>query len=276
MRIEKNKILVYDDNCPLCSWYSNLFVRHGFIPKEGRIAFSSLDASFFSIIDVNKGRNEIPLVDLSSGKVLYGIDSLLEILGQKYPWIKRAGNTRPLKWFLKKLYKFISYNRKVIVAKKCGDGKFDCAPDMNYRYRGLFMFLFLIFNTLALFPLQELVLTKLSFYHLSIQTLQAAHFGLVLSNFILAFTFHKQKAYEYLGQVNMLALTAILLLIPLLPLQLIGIGEGFIIAYLILTTIIVFKEYLRRMEYAGILIRYKWVVSINLLCLCGFILFLFG
>ena len=67
------------------------------------------------------------------------------------------------------------------------------------------MFLFLIFNTLVLFPLHEFVLSRLSFYHLSVQTLQVAHFALVLSNFFLAFTFNKQKAFEYLGQVNMLA-----------------------------------------------------------------------
>lgn len=276
MKPVKDKILVYDDNCPLCSWYSGLFVRYGFISEEGRKAFSSVDPSLYTVIDINKGRNEIPLVDLSSGKVWYGIDALLEILGQRFWWIKRTGNIRPLKWFLKKLYKFISYNRKVIVAKKCSEGKFDCAPDMNYRYRSLFMLLFLVFNTLALFPLHEFVLSRLSFYHLSLQTLQIAHFALVLSNFLLSLSFIKQKAFEYLGQINMLALTAILLLLPLWPLQFTGIGEVFIITWLILATVVIFKEYLRRMEYAGILIRHKWIVSINLLCLCGFILFLFG
>src|SRR5574339_620126 len=34
--IMKNKILVYDDNCPLCTWYSGLFVKYGFLHTEGR------------------------------------------------------------------------------------------------------------------------------------------------------------------------------------------------------------------------------------------------
>jgi hypothetical protein len=27
----KNKILVYDDHCPLCQWYSGLFVKYGLL-----------------------------------------------------------------------------------------------------------------------------------------------------------------------------------------------------------------------------------------------------
>ena len=113
----KNKILVYDDNCPLCTWYSGLFVKYGFLESGGRKAFSTLDDKLLSLIDFNKSRNEIPLLDTSSNRVLYGIDALLEILDQKIPCIKTTGNVAPIKWFLKKFYKLISYNRKVIVAK---------------------------------------------------------------------------------------------------------------------------------------------------------------
>ena len=79
----KNKILIYDDNCPLCSWYSGEFVRFGFLASEGRKAFSSLDTSLLSRIDFEKSRNEIPLLDTENGQVLYGIDALLEILDSK-------------------------------------------------------------------------------------------------------------------------------------------------------------------------------------------------
>ena len=98
----KNKILVYDDNCPLCSWYSSLFVRFGLLPGEGRKAFSSLDPSLLTLIDFDRSRNEIPLLDTHSGKILYGIDALLEILGHRAALIKTIGHIKPINWFFKK------------------------------------------------------------------------------------------------------------------------------------------------------------------------------
>jgi predicted DCC family thiol-disulfide oxidoreductase YuxK len=271
----KKSILVYDDNCPLCTWYSGLFVKYGFLSTEGRKPFSTLDDKLLLLIDFNKSRNEIPLVDTASNKVLYGIDALLEILDQKIPGIKRTGNFSPLKFLLKKIYKLVSYNRKVIVAKKCGPGNIDCSPDTNYLYRFVFMAACLLFNTIMLYPIQHNVFSKLPYYQLSFFELQAAHFAFVIINCMLAFSFSKEKGFEYLGQVNMLATSVILLLIPL---TLIGHYFSFaplITVWLIAAAAVIFKEYARRMEYAGILSNYRWVVSMNLLSLTGFILFLF-
>lgn len=270
----ENKILIYDDNCPLCSWYAGQFVKFGLLPAEDRKAFSSLEDAYLSKIDFEKSRNEIPLLDTMSGKVLYGIDALLEILGRKMPWIKSTGNLQPVKWFLKKLYKLVSYNRKVIVARKCGPGSIDCSPDISYFYRFYFMALSFLFNTLMLFPLHETVLSSLSYYRISTSQLQAAHLAFVVVNCLLAFSFSKHKAFEYLGQVNMLALTVILLLIPLMLIHTL-VPEWCISIYLAATTAVIFKEYTRRMEYAGVLPKNRWVVSMNLLCMTGFIFFLF-
>ena len=271
----KNKILVYDDNCPLCTWYSGLFVKYGFLHADGRKAFSTLDDNLLSKIDFDKSRNEIPLLDTSTGKVLYGIDALLEILDQKIPFIKATGNWAPLKWILKKTYKLISFNRKVIVAKKCGQGSIDCSPDDNYLYRFMFMAICLAFNTLMLYPFQNNLFSKLSYYRLDLYQLQIAHFAFVIINCTLAFSFSKAKGYEYLGQVNMLALSVILLLLPLMIMQYLFDSELLATAWLLVAAAYIFKEYLRRMEYAGVLSTNKWIVSMNLLSLTGFILFLF-
>lgn len=271
----KNKILVYDDNCPLCTWYSGLFVKYGFLEEEGRKPFSTLDDSLITKIDFDKSRNEIPLLDTSTNKVLYGIDALLEILDQKIPGIKTTGSLSPMKWFLKKLYKFISYNRKVIVAKKCGHGNIDCSPDYNYLYRSIFMAVCLVFNTFMLYPIYYNIFSKLPYYHLSFFQLQLAHSIFVTINCTLAFSFSKAKGYEYIGQINMLALSAILLLTPLVITGYLFFLNWFATLWLILSAAFIFKEYLRRMDYVAILSNNKWIVSMNLLCLTGFILFLF-
>jgi len=250
-------------------------VKYGFLNAEGRKPFSTLDDSLLSKIDFDKSRNEIPLLDISTNKVIYGIDALLEILDQKIPFIKVTGNLAPLKWLLKTIYKLISYNRKVIVAKKCGPGSIDCSPDYNYSYRFIFMAFCLAFNTLMLFPFQSYLFSKMSYYHLNIYELQVAHFAFVIINCTLAFSFPKTRGYEYLGQVNMLALSVILLLIPLIIIQYLFYSELFITIWLVTTAAYIFKEYVRRMEYAGVLSNNKWIVSMNLLSLTGFILFLF-
>ena len=271
----KNKILIYDDNCPLCAWYSSLFVACGLLPPEGRKPFSSVEPSLLLSIDLDKSRNEIPLLDTKSGKVLYGIDALLDILGQRTGFITTAGKIKPINWFLKKIYRLVSFNRKVIVAKKCGAGNIDCSPDLNYRYRTAFMLLSLALNSLMLFPLYAIVFVPASGSDLSITQVQLAHFAMVFANCVLAFNFSKAKAIEYLGQINMLALLTILLLIPLILTQYwFAFPEGFSLLYLVATAIVIFREYLRRMEYAGVLTGNKWIAAMNLAGMVAFTLFL--
>jgi hypothetical protein len=133
----------------------------------------------------------------------------------------------------------------------------------------------LAFTTAMLYPLQYDLFSKLSYYHLDIKQLQMAHFGFVIINCTLALTFSKIDGYNYIGQVNMLALSVILLLLPLALLNKFFFSEMVSTFWLILTAVLIFKEYVRRMEYVGVLYNNQWVVSMNLLSLTGFILFLF-
>lgn len=269
----KKWTLLYDDHCPLCVCYTRAFVRTGFLAPEERSPFSQTPEELLSAIDPVKGSNEIPLIDRHSGKVFYGIDALLEILDRKVPLIKKIGNFSPLKWFLVHLYKMISYNRKLIVAKRCGTGDYDCSPVFNLPYRLLFLFTFLLFNTLMLFPLQE-VLHTLPYYHRSLTELQGAHFALVICNCAAAFTIRGTTKWEYLGQVNMLATITILLLLPLLLLAAWW-GAGVTALYLVLLMILVFREYLRRMEYAGLFQTKRWIAALNLSAISLYMLYLF-
>jgi hypothetical protein len=118
-----------------------------------------------------------------------------------------------------------------------------------------------------LYPLHRHLLLQIPLYSLSANRLLLLHFILVAINCILAGFLPKQAAVEYLGQVNMLALVTILLLIPLLIANsIIHIGSLVNYMYLGLLTLVIIKEYLRRMDYANILHRYRIIVAINLLC----------
>jgi hypothetical protein len=175
-----------------------------------------------------------------------------------------------------KLYRLISYNRKVIVASRCGKGAVDCTPDLNYRYRIYFMGIALLLNSLALYPIHQAVLSPLSENLLPADQLQWAHLTLILGNCILASTLQKNKAIEFLGQISVLSLLTILLLIPLMAANAwVGIPGEALITCLALITLVVFKEYLRRMDYANILPAHRWIAAANLAGMTGFLLYIF-
>lgn len=268
-------LLIYDDNCPLCAWYSNLFIKYGFLKPGERKPFSKLDDETFFKIDFNKAKDEIPYLDNANGKILYGIDALVAILSTKIPFIRSVAAIKPINWLLRKLYKLISYNRKVIVAKKCGHGDIDCSPSYNYFYRLLFMLLFLSFNSFMLLPVHQYVLNGLPLYSKTIQQIEVAHFVLVAVNIALAFTLPVKRAFEYLGQVNMLALEAVLLLALLIPIvHFFQPPVFFICVYFFALTVFIIHEYLRRMEYAGIIARNRWLAAVNISSFSLIILYL--
>lgn len=271
----ESRLLIYDDHCPLCAWYSNLFVKYGLLKPAERRPFSTLDDETYYKIDFDKAKDEIPFIDNTNGRVLYGIDALVAILSAKMPFIRRIADVKPVNWFLRRLYKLISYNRKVIVAKKCGKGDIDCAPSFNYCYRLLFMLLFLAFNSFMLYPIHHYVLSVLPVYSKTIQQIEIAHFAVVAVNIALAFTLPFNKALEYLGQVNMLALEAVLLLSLLIPaVQLFSPHTFFICAYFFAVAVFIIREYLRRMEYAGIIAGNRWLAAINISSFSLIILYL--
>lgn len=73
----------------------------------------------------------------------------------------------------------------------------------------------------------------------------------------------------------MLAIIVILLLLPLMFLvPFIGHSTWFTGTYLLMATILIVREYFRRMHYAGTIKKFKYVVLINLTCLAFFLGFL--
>ena len=270
------KILLYDDYCPLCTWYSGLFVRCGLLEPGNRVPFSKADLSVLTAIDIEKGKDEIPLFDPATGQTVYGIDTLLAILGQRVPFILKLGNKPGIKWVLQKIYKLVSYNRKVIVARKCGPGTFDCSPGFDPFYRTLFLIVFLLFNSFMIFPIHHQLLSQLSFCKLSDVQLQWAHLALVVVNCLLALLLEKRKAMQYLGQVNMLATISVLFLILLMILNIVlKMPDWFILLLLVTISAFILKEYVRRMKYAGVLNSHKTIAWVNIISLVFFLGYIF-
>ncbi len=270
-----NKVLIYDKDCPLCSVYTSAFVSTGMLSKAGRKNFDNVGQDVFKMVDQTKCNNGIPLVDLDTKTVLYGVDAILELLNEKFPLAKKAGNIWFIKWFLVRLYKFISYNRKVIVAIKPKNA-YNSNPDFNVPYRLCFMATFLVFNSWMLYPLYNNIFSQSFVGNTSFAQFQYAHLLFVTINILGASVPGRQVGLEYLGQINMLALITVLLMTPLLSMiHFTGIvNRDFNHFYLGGTTVVVIHEYIRRMKYASIIQDFPALVVVNIICLALFLLYL--
>ncbi|MCC7466724.1 MAG: hypothetical protein IT261_10665 [Saprospiraceae bacterium] len=133
------KVIVYDDACPMCKAYTAGFVKAGWLKQ--RTGFSNISPDLMSGIDLNRARHEIPLLDTKTGEVTYGLQALFLILGERMPLL------RPLfraKWFAAlwyPIYQIITYNRRIIAGSSAPVSGFDCAPDVNLFYRWLYILL---------------------------------------------------------------------------------------------------------------------------------------
>jgi hypothetical protein len=119
METSTGQVLIYDQHCPFCNWYSGLFIRTGFLPETGRIPYGSVADNVDWHFNRELARNKIALVDRETLTVHYGVDSLLLILGNRLPVLRKIGMLKPVHFLLERLYGFISYNRKVIAPSDC-------------------------------------------------------------------------------------------------------------------------------------------------------------
>ncbi|TAE69170.1 MAG: hypothetical protein EAZ85_13315 [Bacteroidetes bacterium] len=180
----QKKAILYDDNCPMCRLYTQGFVKAGMLESENRIPFSCVQESpHANKIDLDRSRHEIPLIDLEGGKTLYGLDSLLFMIGSRLPFLASIGRFAPFYYFFKLFYAFISYNRRVIIQSVGTQKGFNCAPDFNVYYR-------LSFIGIALF---------LGGYFFQIRWEYIL--GVVISHYLLPFL-NKYERSELLGQLS--------------------------------------------------------------------------
>lgn len=247
-----NYLLIYDDHCPLCQWYSAQFVKLGVLAESNRQPFSTLDMQWLQRIDFTTSRNRIPLIDTATGEVRYGIDALLRLLGNRWAWIEKAGQWPGLHWMLEKLYALISYNRKVVVAVKCGPREIDCAPEFHLGYRVLFLSLLLIFSagftSFAWEGMQQYVAS----FRIHNQTLAYTLLLLLILLAVRGFFLPLEKRMEFYGQCGMLLLFSSFSVALWMGLSLL-LGQSLLLfvfgAGVSLTNL--FRSYRKRMRFAG-------------------------
>jgi predicted DCC family thiol-disulfide oxidoreductase YuxK len=132
-----DKVIIFDDSCPMCRLYTKAFVKLDLLKSENRVGFANLESTILAQIDVDRARHEIPLFDKRTGETVYGLDALCLILASRCPWLSPFLNSRWTRAMLFPVYQIITFNRRVMAG--CGPKPgFDCTPDFNLFYRVLY------------------------------------------------------------------------------------------------------------------------------------------
>ncbi|MGV3610676.1 MAG: DCC1-like thiol-disulfide oxidoreductase family protein [Fluviicola sp.] len=258
----KNISLLYDEDCPLCRWYTRLFVKYGLLPATGRISYNQYVVLHPNEVDANVAQTKIACVNHQTNQVLYGIDGLVAILGSRFKIIAVLGNFKPINWLLKLLYLFISYNRRVVAPAAKREMECNCEPAKSIPWRIIFIVLISMLTSLNV---------NWFFHHfLSDYLISNPANDLILLGSQVCFQwvvfklFGQENSYDYLGHLAFTSfLGSLILLFFGLVLQLLnlaGIETGFLaIISFGATLAFMFYEHKRRINLKG----WSWKLTLS-------------
>jgi hypothetical protein len=261
MKTLENHILLYDEDCPLCSVYTTGFIKSGMLDENGRKSYCQLSLEEQNFVDLKRAANEIALVDNKTKTVIYGIDSLLKVIGFSFPWMAKVGTTKPIHFILKKLYSFVSYNRKVIIpSKEKEENILQCIPDFNIKYRLIFIGFAVMTTTFALVKYSNLIpnLPKSSILREALLTI-----GQIVFQSIFLLKSDKRTIINYTGNLMTVSLMGSILLMPILILhQFLNLSETMVLIWFGITVVLMFAEHIRRIKILNLpfYLTFTWVL----------------
>jgi predicted DCC family thiol-disulfide oxidoreductase YuxK len=141
MKTLMNHQILFDADCPMCGLYTKAFVKTGMLEKEGRIPYQNFPQEACPMLNKQRAADEIALINNETGEVTYGIESLFKVLGNSAPILRSLFGFRPFIWLMRKVYAFISYNRRVIIPADQATSDSVVQPTFKLHYR-LFYLLF--------------------------------------------------------------------------------------------------------------------------------------
>ena len=256
MKTLQQHTLIYDRDCPMCRMYSDGFIKTKMLDQNGRLAFSEITEQQKDLIDFQRAKNEIALVDTQNKKVIYGLESLLVIIGHSFPFATKFARLNPFYWVLQRLYKFISYNRKQIIPSKNDLEINSCVPSFNLKYRILYIVFVYFFSAIVL-----------AYYNAKLFPEFTNHFELkfficlmqIVWQTVFLGAFLKDKFWDYLGNMMTVSLIGTFLLLPTL---FFNFSQIFYFVYFGIVIFIMFWEHFRRCSILklGILPTISWLI----------------
>lgn len=256
--IKNNKLLI-DRECPLCRAYGKGFQNLNWIDENTVTYYQSCQNTYADSIDMERAKSEIAFFNPHSGETRYGIDALIDIIweGKLAPVLK----FKPVYWIIKKLYRFVSFNRKVIAPSSSKADELICTPPIHLGYRMIYLAMSIIITTLTIHYLYNSLLPHKHPSSILIE------FGTIVLPFFaqscMLQIFGQKGALEYLGHMATVALISSFLLLPaVLIYKWADLNEAFLLIAIILVAIISFIEVRDRTKIINQsrFLNYTWLI----------------
>lgn len=231
----------------MCNIYGKTFKKFNMLDQDAITPYQLVGESLACTIDMHRAQNEVALHDTVTGKTIYGLDSMIEIFAQGKSWIKKPLQFPLLYQPLLQLYKFITYNRKVIAGnQKSPAGDRVCEPDFNYFYRTLFILLSALFTGLVLNNYTSHITAYFGFKTPWFVEYIIC-FGQVVWQGTMIYLWSRKNSWDYLGNMSAVSTLGGLLLMPLLIFNLYFNFSGMVfLIYFAIVVSIMLWEHLRR------------------------------
>jgi hypothetical protein len=259
MNTLQNYKLLIDADCPMCRLYGNAFEAKGLIEKGTCSPYQTIDLSIANLVDMNRAKNEIAFVNTLNSEVVYGLDAFKLIITNSYPMLKPFSNLKILDCIGRRVYRFISTNRKVIVpAKIAVDAKVNnCNPALNVKYRLIYILFVALFSSLIIYH-YSISINLMMGWESSIFRELIMCFGQIGWQSLFLHKILKDKRLDYLGNMMTVSLIGTILLLPMLFFNTSPIVH---LGYFMMVVFVMLLEHLRRCRILeiGFIPTVSWV-----------------
>lgn len=257
MKTLQHHVLIFDDDCPLCEAYTSAFIKTKMLDANGREAYGEMSANTCNLIDKDRARNEIALVNTKTGVVLYGIDSLMRVLAHSWPVFAPLFRWNLFRWLMKHVYAFISYNRKVIIPAVQKQNA--CVPDVNLFYRWAYIVFTWLFTSMVLSKYSVIlngVIPPSKFFR---EFMICG--GQIVFQSVTLFFITPKKRLDYLGNMMTISFAGALLLLIVLGFAKLGVSTGSVFYAVVFMGVasLMFIEHWRRMK----VLQIHWLASVS-------------
>ncbi|MCZ4224322.1 DCC1-like thiol-disulfide oxidoreductase family protein [Pedobacter rhodius] len=259
MKTLANHVILFDEDCPMCHAYTKAFTKFNMLPENGRSAYQSIPEHICPLIDKKRAANEIALVNTENGEVIYGINSLFKIIGNAMPFFKPLFTFAPFIWLMKKVYAFISYNRKVIIPVAVKGSTIQ--PDFKIKYRIAYLLLTWLLTAYILTGYAHLLIDFVPLGNPYREYLICG--GQIFFQGIIISFYKREKRWEYLGNMMTISFAgALLLIVPLVLIKWLPVPAIFYILYFLMVAGLMLLEHLRRSKILnlGLVMSIAWVL----------------
>jgi predicted DCC family thiol-disulfide oxidoreductase YuxK len=215
MKSLNDKLIIYDSNCKVCASFRQVVLKFTAIPEAKIKAYKDLTPALSTLVDPDKFRNVMALIDTAGGHTLYGAEGIAYIFSSQYKLVNLLLSFSPLYKLFNFLYKTQAYNRYVIATPK-SSFKCDCLPDRVLKYRLSYIAITLLISVFltAMFGISlKSFFTGISPAEAAGQMLLMAGSGWVIQ-ILLATAFMKEKALDYIGHLGSIMVVGLLILTP--------------------------------------------------------------